>query len=96
LQSSAAFNHRRVSVSVAITVVLFLDDYSVPIPMFVAITDNGTVVVSVTVPITASADCYAGRADTNSNLLRVRRHGGANTRNGGNYQSVFHYVLLTL
>jgi hypothetical protein len=81
-------------VPVAITVVIFLNDYSVPIPVFVAITDNRTVVVSIAVPIMSSADCYANRPDTNSNLLRARRHSSANARHSGNHQSVFHYVLL--
>jgi hypothetical protein len=95
IRSLAAINYRLV-VPVAITVVIFLNDYSVPIAMFVAITDDCTVVISIAVAVMPSADCYANRSDTNSNLFRARRHYSTNARNGGNYQSVFHHVLLTL
>ena len=83
-------------VPIAITVVTFLNDYCVPIPMFVAITDNCTVAISIAVAVMPSADCYANRSDTNSNLFRARGHCSTDARNGGNYQSVFHHVLLTL
>jgi len=69
-------------IPVAITIVIFLNDYSVPIPMFVAITDDCTVAISITVTVMASANCYANRSDANSNLFRVRRHGSTNARNG--------------
>jgi hypothetical protein len=91
---SPAVNYRFVVVPVAITVVIFLDDYRVPISMFAAITDNGAVVISVTVTIMASADCHSSRSDTN--LFRARRHYSTNACNGGNYQGVFHRVFLTL
>jgi hypothetical protein len=91
-----AINYRSVVVPVAITVVIPLNDSRVSITMFVAITDNGAVVISVTVTIMASADCHANRSDTNSNLFRVRRHYSTNACNGGNYQGVFHRVFLTL
>jgi hypothetical protein len=94
--SSAAINYRLIVVPIAITVVIFLDDYSVPIPMFVAITDDSTVVISITIAVMPSADCYADRSDTKSNLLSARRHCTTNARNGCNYQSVFHHVLLIL
>jgi hypothetical protein len=94
LGSSAAINYRLVVVPVAITVVIFLDDYGVPIPMFVAIPDDCTVAISIA--IMSSADSYADRSDTNSDLFRARGHCSTDARNGGNYQSVFHHVLLTL
>jgi hypothetical protein len=90
-----AIDYRLVVVPIAITVVIFLDDYSVPMPMFVAIADDCTVVISITIAVMPSADCYANRSDTNSNLFRARRH-CTNARNGYNYQSVFHHVLQTL
>ena len=96
LESSAAINYRLIVVSIAITVVIFLNDYCVPIPMFVAITDDYTVVISIAVAVMSSADCYPNRSDTNSNLLRARRRYSANPRNGGNNQSVFHHVLQIL
>jgi hypothetical protein len=95
-RSSAAINDRLVVVSVAIAVVILLDNDGVPIPMFVTVTDNGTVAVSITVPIVPGADCYANRSNSNSDFLCIRRHCCANAGNGGNYQSVFHHVLLTL
>jgi hypothetical protein len=94
IRSLAAINYRLVVVPVAITVVIFLNDYSVPIAMFVAITDDCTITISIAVM--PGADCYANRSDTNSNLVRARRHCSTDARNGGNYQSVFHDVLLAL
>ena len=96
--SSAAINYRPVAVPIAITVVIFLDDYSVPIPipMLVALTHNSTVVIPVTVAVMPRADGYANRSDTNSYLFGARRHCSTNARDSGNYQSVFHHVLLTL
>jgi orotate phosphoribosyltransferase-like protein len=91
-----AINYRLVVVPVAISVVISLNDYSVPIAMFVTITDHCTVVISIAVAVMPSADCYADRTDTDSNLFRTRRHCSTNSRNGGNYQSVFHHILLTL
>jgi hypothetical protein len=91
-----AINYRLVVVPVAITVVIFLDDYIVSIAMFVAITDDCTVVISIAVVVMSSTDCYANRSDTNSNLFRARRHYRTNARNGGDYQSVFHHDLLLL
>jgi hypothetical protein len=96
VRSLAAINYRLVVVPIAITVVIFLDDHCVPIAMFVAITDDRTVAISIAVAVMPSADCYANRSDTNPNLFRARGHYSANARNGGNYQSVFHHVLLTL
>jgi hypothetical protein len=81
-------------VPIAITIVIFLNDDRVSITMFVAITDNGAVVISVT--IMAGADCHANRSDTNSNLFRARRRYSTNACNGCNYQGVFHRVFLTL
>ena len=83
-------------VPIAITVVIFLNYYCVPIPMIVAITDDCTVVISIAVAVMPSADCYADRSDTNSDLFRARRHYSTDARNGSNYQSVFHRVFLTL
>ena len=82
IRSLAAINYGLVVVPVAITVVIFLNDYSVPITVFVAITDDCTVAISITVTVMASANCYANRSDANSNLFRVRRHGSTNARNG--------------
>jgi hypothetical protein len=96
VRSLAAINYRPVVVSVAITVVIFLDDDSVPIPMFVAIADDRTVAISIAVTVMPSPDCYAGRSDTDSNLFRTRRQRYTNARNSGNYQSKLHHVLLTL
>src|SRR5579864_1837880 len=84
-----------VMVPVAIKIVVFLNDYSVPIPMFVAITKNSTVVISITIAVVPGADCYANRPDTNSNLFRARRQCNTQARNGCNDQSAFHHVLLT-
>jgi hypothetical protein len=91
IRSLAAINCRLVVIPVAITVVIFLNDYSVPIPMFVAVTDDCTVAISIAVTIMPSADCYACRSYTDSNLFRTCGHCNANARNGGNYQSVFHH-----
>jgi hypothetical protein len=44
-------------VPVAITVVIFLNDYSVPIPMFIAIMNDPTVVISIAVTVMPSVDC---------------------------------------
>jgi hypothetical protein len=96
IRSSAAINYRLVVVPVAIAVVIFLDHYSVPIAVFIAITDDRTVVISIAVAVMPSTDCYADRSDANSNLLRARRHYSTKARNGGYHQSVFHYVLLIL
>jgi hypothetical protein len=96
VRSLVAINYHPVVVSVPIAVVIFLNDYSVPIPMFVAITDDCTVAISIAVAVMAGADCYAYRSDTDSNLFRTRRHRSTNARNSGNYQSKFHHVLLTL
>jgi hypothetical protein len=96
LETSAAINYRLVVVPIAITVVIFLDDDRVSIVSItmVAVTDNRTLVISVTVM--AGADCHTSRSDTNSNLFRARRHCNTNACNGGNYQSVFHRIVLTL
>jgi hypothetical protein len=88
----AAINYRLVVVPIAITIVIFLNHSGVPIAMFDAITDDCTVVSSIAVARLPSADCYTNRSDTDSNLIRARRHYGTNARNGGNYQSVFHHV----
>jgi hypothetical protein len=92
----AAINYRLVVIPVAVTVVIFLHYHGVPIAMFVAITDDCTVVISIAVAVMPSADCYTNRSDTNSNLFRARRHCSTNARNGSNYQNVSHKVLLTL
>jgi sterol desaturase/sphingolipid hydroxylase (fatty acid hydroxylase superfamily) len=81
---------------VAVTVVIFLNDYCVAIPMFVAIADDCTVAISIAVAVMAGTDCHANRSHTNSNLFRARRHYSTHARNGGNYQGVFHRVFLTL
>jgi hypothetical protein len=94
VRSLAAIDYRPVVISVAIAV--FLDDDSVPIPMFVAIADDCAVAISIAVTVMPSTDCYAGRSDTDSNLFRTRRQRNTNARNSGNYQSKFHHVLLTL
>jgi hypothetical protein len=91
IRSLAAINCRLVVIPVAITVVIFLNDYSVPIPMFVAVTDDCTVAISIAVTIMPSADCYACRSYTDSNLFRTCGHCNANARNGGNYQRAFHH-----
>jgi hypothetical protein len=92
IRSLAAIHYRLVVVPVAI--VILLNDDSVPVAMFVAITDDCTVAISIAVAVMPGADCYANRSDTNSNLFRARWHYNTNARNGGNYQSVFHHVLL--
>jgi hypothetical protein len=89
-----AINNHLVVVSIPVMVAILLDDDRVPIPMFVAITYNGA--ISVSVSIMSCTDGHAHRPDTNSNILRVRRHCGTNACNGGDNQSVFHQVLLTL
>ena len=89
-------NYRLVVIPVAIPVAIFLDDDSVPIPMLVTITENCTVVISVTVTVMTSANSDACRADTDFNLFGTRRHCNTNACDGGNYQSVFHHVLLML
>jgi hypothetical protein len=97
IRSLAAINYRLFVVPVAITVVIFLNDYSVPIPMFVPITDDRTVVISIAVTtVMPSADCYAYWSDTDPNLFRTRRNCSTNARNGDKYQSVSHHVLPTL
>ncbi len=83
-------------IPVAITVMIFLDAHSVPIPILITITENWTVAISITVTIMPSANGYACRSDTNSDLFRTRRYCSTNARGGGNYQSVFHHVLLML
>jgi hypothetical protein len=90
----AAINDHLVVVSIPVMVAILLDDDRVPIPMFVAITYNRA--ISVSVSIMSCTDGHAHRPDTNSNILRVRRHCGTNACNGGDNQSVFHQVLLTL
>jgi hypothetical protein len=94
IRSLAAINYRLVVV--AITVVIILDDHIVPIAMFVAVTDDRTVTISIAVTVMPSADRYANRSDTNSNLFRARRYCSTNAGDGGNHQSVSHLVLLTL
>jgi hypothetical protein len=74
IRSLAVINYGLVVVPVAITVVIFLNDHVVPIPMFVAITDDCTVAISIAVAAMPSADCYANRPHTNSNLFRARCH----------------------
>jgi hypothetical protein len=91
-----AINDRLVVVPVAITVVILLDDHSVPIPMFVAIADDRTVAISIAVTVMPGADRYARRSDSDSDLFRTRRHCSTNARNSGNNQSVFHRILLAL
>jgi hypothetical protein len=95
-ESSAAINFRVVAVPVAIAVVIFLDDDRVSVAMFVAITDDGTVVISIAVTVIPGADRDANRSDTNSNLFRARGHDSTHSRDGGNYQSIFHHVLQIL
>ncbi|MDR3464515.1 MAG: hypothetical protein P4M07_01090 [Xanthobacteraceae bacterium] len=94
--SSAAIDHGIVVIPVAIAVVILLDDDRVAIPMFVAIVNDPAVAVPVVVvvAIMSRADCHSSRSDANSNLFRARRDGGTNARKGGNYQCVFHHVLL--
>lgn len=92
----AVINCCLVVVPVAITVVIFLNDYRVPIPMLVAITDDCTVAISIKVTVMPSTDCDAYRSYTDSDLFRTRRHSNTNARNGCNYQSVFHHVLLNI
>jgi hypothetical protein len=84
-----AINHP-VVVSVAIPVVIFLDDDSVPIPVFVAITDDCTVAIPIAITVMPGPDCYTCRSDTDSNLFRTRRHCCTDARNGGDNQSEFH------
>jgi hypothetical protein len=96
LESSVTINCRLVMIPVAITVVIFLDDDSVPIPMLVTITQNCSLAISITIAVMSGANGYAGRSDTDSNVFRTRRHCSTNARDGGNHQSVFHHVLLML
>jgi hypothetical protein len=96
LEASATINYRPVMIPVAIMVVIFVDADSVPIPILVTITDNRTVAISITVTIMPGANSYANWSDTNSNVFRTRRYCSTNARDGGNYQSVFHHVLLML
>jgi hypothetical protein len=91
--SSAPIDDGLVVVPVAISIMVLLDDDSIPIPMFVAIADDGAVVISIAVAVMSGADGDADRSDTNANFFRARRHRGTQAGNGSNYQSIFHCIL---
>jgi hypothetical protein len=57
-------------IPIALTVAIFLDHYRVPIPMFVAISDDCAVVISIAVAVMTSANCYA-----NAILVGLRQQG---------------------
>jgi hypothetical protein len=88
-----AINNHLVVVSISVMVAILYNN--VPIPMFVTITYDRAIAISVAVSIMSCTDGHASRPDTNSNLFRVRRHCGTNACNGGDNQSVFHQVLLS-
>jgi hypothetical protein len=94
VRSSAPIDDGLVVVPVAIAIVVFLDNDSIPIPMFVAIADDRAIVVSIAVAVMSGADGYADRSDANANFVRARRQRGTNARNGSNYQSISHRILL--
>jgi hypothetical protein len=87
-----AINNHLVVVSIPVMVAILLDDDRVPIPMFVTITYDRAIAISVSVSIMSRTDGHASRPDTNSNVFRVRRRCGTKACNGGDNQSVFHQV----
>jgi hypothetical protein len=93
VRSSTAIDDGLVVVPVAISIMVLLDDDSVPIPMFVAIADNRAVVISIAVAVMSGADCDADRSDTNANFFRARRHRATKAGDGSNYQSISHCIL---
>jgi hypothetical protein len=93
VRSSASIDDGLVVVPVAISIMILLDDDSVPIPMFVAITNDRAIVVSIAVAVMSRADGDADRSDTDANFFRAGWHRGTNAGDGSNYQSISHHVL---
>jgi hypothetical protein len=83
-----AINNHLVVVSISVMVAILYNN--VPIPMFVTITYDRAIAISVS--IMSCTDGHASRPDTNSNVFRVRRRCGTDACNGGDNQSVFHQV----
>jgi hypothetical protein len=84
-----AINDYFLAVAVAVVIPVLYDN-GVPIPMFVAFTDNSAIVVSITVSIMANAHCHSYRTDTDPDFFCTRGHYNTNACNGGNNQSEFH------
>jgi hypothetical protein len=82
-----------VVVPVAIMIAILVDDDRIAIAMFVPVTDDGAIPISVAIPVMSGADGNTYRSDANANFFRAGRHCCANAGRCGNHDCVFHYVL---
>jgi hypothetical protein len=82
-----------VVVPVAIMIAILVDDDRIAIPMFVPFADDGTIPISVAIPVMSGADGNTCRSDANANFFRAGGYGCANAGRCGNHDCVFHCVL---
>jgi hypothetical protein len=88
-------NRSAVMVNISVVITLVDDDGVVAVPM-IAVADDVTVAIPVTISVTL-ANRYADGADTDSHLFRTSRHCTENSGYGGDHYGILnHCVLLTL
>jgi hypothetical protein len=82
-------------VNISVVIALLNDDGFVAIPM-IAVADDVTVAVPVTISVTLT-NRYASTANTNAHLFRSSWHCAANSSDGGDHYGILHHcVLLSL
>jgi hypothetical protein len=82
-----------VVVPVAIMIAILVDDNRIAIPMFFPFTDDGTIAISVAIPVVSGADGNASWSDANANFLSAGGHCRADAGRCGDHDCVFHCVL---
>jgi hypothetical protein len=89
-------NRSAIMVNISVMIALLNDDgFVVAIPM-ITVSDDVTVAVPVTIPLTL-ANRYARTANTNPDLFRSSRHCAENSSDGGDHYGILnHCVLLSL
>jgi hypothetical protein len=88
-------NRSAIVVNISVVVALFNDDGFVAILM-IAVADDVTVAVPVTISVTFT-NRYAGAANANPDLFRASRHCAENSSDGGNHYGIlYHCELLSL
>jgi hypothetical protein len=71
-------------------VITLVDDDGLITVLMIAIADDVTVAVPVTISVTLT-NRYANRADTNAHLFRSSRHCAENSSDGGDYYGILNH-----
>src|ERR1700687_4626779 len=85
-------NRSAIMVNISVVIALLDDDGFVAIPM-IAVADDVTITVPVTISVTLT-DRHANTANTNPPLFRSSGHCAANSSDGGDHYGILNHCLL--